>query len=124
MNEGDSMEVSRDGRTLEEARKLVEQHFRNYVGSNAMVVAQEELDWHSDAFKAGFEIESQSDIKDQSMYYVYVWLNRCLIIYLNHVKIYLFISSMLINPYSFYLNQLLMFSILSFRYCSYHTVQL
>ncbi|KAL4560914.1 hypothetical protein LXL04_033070 [Taraxacum kok-saghyz] len=89
MNEGDSMEVSRDGRTLEEARKLVEQRFRNYVGSNAMVVAQEELDWHLDAFKAGFEIESQSDIKDHSMYYVYVWLNRCLIIYLNHI---LFVS--------------------------------
>ncbi|XP_068652054.1 DExH-box ATP-dependent RNA helicase DExH15 chloroplastic-like [Aristolochia californica] len=31
------------GRTLEEARKLVEQSFGNYVGSNVMVAAREEL---------------------------------------------------------------------------------
>lgn len=38
------MEVHRAGRTLEEARKLVEQSFGNYVGSNVMVAAQQELD--------------------------------------------------------------------------------
>ncbi|KAJ7953699.1 DExH-box ATP-dependent RNA helicase [Quillaja saponaria] len=32
------------GRTLEEARKLVEQSFGNYVGSNVMLAAKEELD--------------------------------------------------------------------------------
>ncbi|KAM0055933.1 putative RNA helicase [Helianthus debilis subsp. tardiflorus] len=42
-NEGDGMEVSRTGRTLEEARKLVEQSFGNYVGSNVMLAAQDEL---------------------------------------------------------------------------------
>lgn len=31
------------GRTLEEARKLVEQSFGNYVGSNVMVAAKEEI---------------------------------------------------------------------------------
>ena len=46
----------------------MEKSFGNYVGSNVMVAAQEELGWHLNAFKAGFEIESQSDIKDQSMY--------------------------------------------------------
>ncbi|KAL6513817.1 DExH-box ATP-dependent RNA helicase DExH15 chloroplastic [Orobanche hederae] len=35
--------VSRSGRTLEEARKLVEQSFGNYVGSNVMLAAKEEL---------------------------------------------------------------------------------
>ncbi|KAL6562585.1 DExH-box ATP-dependent RNA helicase DExH15 chloroplastic [Orobanche gracilis] len=35
--------VSRSGRTLEEARKLVEQSFGNYVGSNFMLTAKEEL---------------------------------------------------------------------------------
>ncbi|KAI3502430.1 hypothetical protein L1887_30499 [Cichorium endivia] len=44
VNEGDDVEASRTGRTLEEARKLVEQSFGNYVGSNVMVAAQEELD--------------------------------------------------------------------------------
>lgn len=39
----DGSEVSRTGRTLEEARKLVEQSFGNYVGSNVMVAAQDEL---------------------------------------------------------------------------------
>ncbi|KAK9064527.1 hypothetical protein SSX86_015909 [Deinandra increscens subsp. villosa] len=42
-NEGDGTEVSRAGRTLEEARKLVEQSFGNYVGSNVMLAAQDEL---------------------------------------------------------------------------------
>lgn len=36
-------ETSRSGRTLEEARKLVEQSFGNYVGSNVVVAAEEEL---------------------------------------------------------------------------------
>ncbi|CAA0834735.1 DEAD-box ATP-dependent RNA helicase ISE2-chloroplastic [Striga hermonthica] len=36
-------DVSRAGRTLEEARKLVEQSFGNYVGSNVMVAAKDEL---------------------------------------------------------------------------------
>ncbi|KAD7478868.1 hypothetical protein R6Q59_005323 [Mikania micrantha] len=43
LNEGDGAEVSRTGRTLEEARKLVEQSFGNYVGSNVMLAAQDEL---------------------------------------------------------------------------------
>ncbi|XP_071696305.1 DExH-box ATP-dependent RNA helicase DExH15 chloroplastic [Rutidosis leptorrhynchoides] len=43
-NEADGTEVSRAGRTLEEARKLVEQSFGNYVGSNVMIAAQDELD--------------------------------------------------------------------------------
>ncbi|KAI7731826.1 hypothetical protein M8C21_028779, partial [Ambrosia artemisiifolia] len=43
-NEGDGTEVSRTGRSLEEARKLVEQSFGNYVGSNVMLAAQDELD--------------------------------------------------------------------------------
>nr|GEV10459.1 DExH-box ATP-dependent RNA helicase DExH15 chloroplastic [Tanacetum cinerariifolium] len=42
-NEVESTEVSRAGRTLEEARKLVEQSFGNYVGSNVMLAAQDEL---------------------------------------------------------------------------------
>lgn len=37
------MVASLSGRTLEEARKLVEQSFGNYVGSNVMVAAKEEL---------------------------------------------------------------------------------
>jgi hypothetical protein len=36
-------ESSHSGRTLEEARKLVEQSFGNYVGSNVVVAAEEEL---------------------------------------------------------------------------------
>lgn len=36
-------DVSQSGRTLEEARKLVEQSFGNYVGSNVMLTAKEEL---------------------------------------------------------------------------------
>ncbi|KAL7261024.1 hypothetical protein ACSBR1_006643 [Camellia fascicularis] len=42
-NESDDMKVSQAGRTLEEARKLVEQSFGNYVGSNVMLAAKEEL---------------------------------------------------------------------------------
>ncbi|KAI5352505.1 hypothetical protein L3X38_005396 [Prunus dulcis] len=42
-NESDDMEASQSGRTLEEARKLVEQSFGNYVGSNVMLAAKEEL---------------------------------------------------------------------------------
>ncbi|KAF5746653.1 DEAD-box ATP-dependent RNA helicase ISE2 chloroplastic [Tripterygium wilfordii] len=36
-------EALRAGRTLEEARKLIEQSFGNYVGSNVMLAAKEEL---------------------------------------------------------------------------------
>ncbi|KAK9277300.1 hypothetical protein L1049_006840 [Liquidambar formosana] len=43
LNELDDMKVFQDGRTLEEARKLVEQSFGNYVGSNVMLAAREEL---------------------------------------------------------------------------------
>ncbi|KAL6911461.1 hypothetical protein ACP4OV_000266 [Aristida adscensionis] len=42
--ESDEVKVKRSGRTLEEARKLVEQSFGNYVGSNVMVAAKEELE--------------------------------------------------------------------------------
>lgn len=41
--EAADMKVFQAGRTLEEARKLVEQSFGNYVGSNVMVAAKEEL---------------------------------------------------------------------------------
>ncbi|XP_020520261.1 DExH-box ATP-dependent RNA helicase DExH15 chloroplastic isoform X2 [Amborella trichopoda] len=41
--EADVLKVFRAGRTLEEARQLVEQSFGNYVGSNVMVAAKEEL---------------------------------------------------------------------------------
>ncbi|XP_042497950.1 DExH-box ATP-dependent RNA helicase DExH15 chloroplastic isoform X1 [Macadamia integrifolia] len=37
------MKVLKAGRTLEEARKLVEQSFGNYVGSNVMLAAKEEI---------------------------------------------------------------------------------
>lgn len=37
------MKSSLAGQTLDEARKLVEQSFGNYVGSNVMVSAKEEL---------------------------------------------------------------------------------
>ncbi|KAK3038636.1 hypothetical protein RJ639_027299, partial [Escallonia herrerae] len=39
----DNVKISLAGRTLEEARKLVEQSFGNYVGSNVMLAAKEEL---------------------------------------------------------------------------------
>ncbi|RLM78407.1 DEAD-box ATP-dependent RNA helicase ISE2, chloroplastic [Panicum miliaceum] len=42
--ESDDLKVKRSGRTLEEARKLVEQSFGNYVGSNVMVAAKEEIE--------------------------------------------------------------------------------
>ncbi|KAH6815663.1 DEAD/DEAH box helicase [Perilla frutescens var. frutescens] len=42
-SDSDDSNVSPSGRTLEEARKLVEQSFGNYVGSNVMVAAKEEL---------------------------------------------------------------------------------
>lgn len=41
-NEAD-IRVSQAGRTLEEARKLVEQSFGNYLGSNVMLASKEEL---------------------------------------------------------------------------------
>ena len=42
--ESDDLKVMRSGRTLEEARKLVGQSFGNYVGSNVMVAAKEEIE--------------------------------------------------------------------------------
>lgn len=42
-NESDNTKALQAGRTLEEARKLVEQSFGNYVGSNVMLAAKEEL---------------------------------------------------------------------------------
>ena len=41
--ESDDLKVLQAGRTLEEARKLVEQSFGNYVSSNVMLAAKEEL---------------------------------------------------------------------------------
>lgn len=43
LNQQDGKKVPQAGRTLEEARKLVEQSFGNYVGSNVMLAAKEEL---------------------------------------------------------------------------------
>ncbi|GAB4839894.1 DExH-box ATP-dependent RNA helicase DExH15 chloroplastic [Ancistrocladus abbreviatus] len=43
-NEAGGIKVARAGRTLEEARKLVEQSFGNYLGSNVMLASKEELD--------------------------------------------------------------------------------
>ncbi|KAL5759679.1 hypothetical protein ACOSQ2_018517 [Xanthoceras sorbifolium] len=42
-NESNDVKALQAGRTLEEARKLVEQSFGNYVGSNVMLAAKEEL---------------------------------------------------------------------------------
>ncbi|KAL3501264.1 hypothetical protein ACH5RR_035713 [Cinchona calisaya] len=42
-SESEDLKVLQAGRTLEEARKLVEQSFGNYVGSNVMLAAKEEL---------------------------------------------------------------------------------
>lgn len=42
-NESDDMKALQAGRSLEEARKLVEQSFGNYVGSNVMLAAKDEL---------------------------------------------------------------------------------
>ncbi|KAF3656151.1 DEAD-box ATP-dependent RNA helicase ISE2, chloroplastic [Capsicum annuum] len=39
----DEIKVTRAGRTLEESRKLIEQSFGNYVGSNVMLAAKDEL---------------------------------------------------------------------------------
>ncbi|XP_058112110.1 DExH-box ATP-dependent RNA helicase DExH15 chloroplastic [Magnolia sinica] len=41
--EADDVKTFQAGRTLEEARKLIEQSFGNYVGSNVMLIAKEEL---------------------------------------------------------------------------------
>lgn len=43
LSESDDLKVLRAGRTLEEARKLVEQSFGNYVVSKVMLDAQNEL---------------------------------------------------------------------------------
>ncbi|KAF6174466.1 hypothetical protein GIB67_004660 [Kingdonia uniflora] len=43
LKETEETKVTPAGRTLEEARKLVEQSFGNYVGSNVMVAAKEEV---------------------------------------------------------------------------------
>ncbi|XP_042399064.1 DExH-box ATP-dependent RNA helicase DExH15 chloroplastic-like [Zingiber officinale] len=43
-NDPECKELSQCKRTLEEARKLVEQSFGNYVGSNVMLAAKEELE--------------------------------------------------------------------------------
>ncbi|KAF8390326.1 hypothetical protein HHK36_024851 [Tetracentron sinense] len=43
LKQADDMKAFQAGRTLEEARKLVEQSFGNYVGSNVMLSAKEEL---------------------------------------------------------------------------------
>ncbi|KAM7464580.1 hypothetical protein LguiA_032701 [Lonicera macranthoides] len=60
--ESGDMEISEAGRTLEEARKLVEQSFGNYVGSNVMQAAKEEL------IRIQNEIEMlTSDISDEAI---------------------------------------------------------
>lgn len=41
--ETNDIQTFQAGRTLEEARKLVEQSFGNYVGSNVMLAAKEEI---------------------------------------------------------------------------------
>ncbi|KAG9155533.1 hypothetical protein Leryth_009941 [Lithospermum erythrorhizon] len=43
LNDSEKPSITRAGRSLEEARKLVEQSFGNYVGSNVMLAAKEEL---------------------------------------------------------------------------------
>nr|DAD31083.1 TPA_asm: hypothetical protein HUJ06_009934 [Nelumbo nucifera] len=43
LKESEDMKHFQAGRTLEEARKLVEQSFGNYVGSNVMLASKEEL---------------------------------------------------------------------------------
>lgn len=60
-NESDNMKPS-TGRTLEEARKLVEQSFGNYVSSNVMLAAKEEIN------KIEKEIELlMSEITDEAI---------------------------------------------------------
>lgn len=44
LNEPDGVRVSQARRTLDEARKLVEQSFGNYLGSNVMLASKAELD--------------------------------------------------------------------------------
>ncbi|GJM86785.1 hypothetical protein PR202_ga02677 [Eleusine coracana subsp. coracana] len=60
--ESDDIKVKRSGRTLEEARKLVEQSFGNYVGSNVMVAAKEELERIEQEIK-----HLSSEITDESI---------------------------------------------------------
>lgn len=61
-SESDDSNVTRSGRTLEEARKLVEQSFGNYVGSNVMLAAKEEI------AKIQTEIEMlSSEITDEAI---------------------------------------------------------
>ncbi|KAF7850403.1 hypothetical protein BT93_L5536 [Corymbia citriodora subsp. variegata] len=61
-SESGEVKISRAGRTLEEARKLVEQSFGNYVGSNVMLAAKEELS------KIDKEIEMlTSEITDEAI---------------------------------------------------------
>lgn len=43
-NEEQGTKISQAGRTVEEARKLVEKSFGNYLGSNVMLASKEELD--------------------------------------------------------------------------------
>ncbi|CAH9095334.1 unnamed protein product, partial [Cuscuta europaea] len=60
--ESDGLKTSRGGRTLEEAKKLIEQSFGNYVGSNVMVAAKDELS------RIGKEIEIlSSEISDEAI---------------------------------------------------------
>ncbi|KAL8518883.1 hypothetical protein ACS0TY_010011 [Phlomoides rotata] len=60
--ESDDSNAPRAGRTLEEARKLVEQSFGNYVGSNVMLAAKEEI------AKIQTEIEMlSSEITDEAI---------------------------------------------------------
>lgn len=62
LKEQDGVKALHSGRTLEEARKLVEQSFGNYVGSNVMLAAKEELT------KIKYEIEFlSSEITDDSI---------------------------------------------------------
>ncbi|KAI5679129.1 hypothetical protein M9H77_10079 [Catharanthus roseus] len=61
-SESGDLKVLQAGRTLEEARKLVEQSFGNYVGSNVMLAAKEEL------AKIQNEIEMlSSEISDEAI---------------------------------------------------------
>ncbi|XP_020090516.1 DExH-box ATP-dependent RNA helicase DExH15 chloroplastic [Ananas comosus] len=62
LKEQGGVKALHSGRTLEEARKLVEQSFGNYVGSNVMLAAKEELT------KIKYEIEFlSSEITDDSI---------------------------------------------------------
>ncbi|KAK9119581.1 hypothetical protein Scep_017674 [Stephania cephalantha] len=62
LKDTDDVKASQTGRTLEEARKLIEQSFGNYLGSNVMVAAKEELG------KIQKEIELlTSDVSDEAV---------------------------------------------------------